>query len=379
MDLSRAASTLLSMEQTFFGNALATWITAATIAVVGAAALFFAKKLLCRWLPPIAKRTPTRLDDKLLGVVAATKTFFVFGFPLTVGLSLLALGETPDLIVKHLRIAMLILQIGFWLSAALSTWANDVAAKRATKDQAGVTSISVLRIALIVVLWVMVMLILLDNLGVDIMTLIAGLGVGGVAIALAVQGILSDLVASVVIVLDKPFVIGDRITVGKMTGVVESIGLKTTRIRSTTGEEIVFSHSDLIGSRIRNFRTQRHRRVEFTVGVPYPTRPETLSEIPAMIEHIVRANGDENVTFERSHIASFGSEVINIETVYLVLAPDHRHYLDIHQRVLLEVHKAFAEREIEFGSGARSVQIVEPPEEEDRGDERTQKGRESTR
>ena len=368
------------MDQTYFGNPLGTWIIALTIVVVGSAVLFLAKKLLCWWLPPAPHRATTPLDDKLLALALATKSFFVFGFPLTMGLSSLTLGATPDLIVRHLRVAISILQIGFWLAAALSKWANDVAAKRAANDQGGgIASITVLRVALVVVLWVLVVLILLDNLGVDVMTLIAGLGVGGIAIALAVQGILADLVASVVIVLDKPFVIGDQISVGKMSGTVESIGLKTTRVRSSTGEEIVFSHSDLIGSRIRNFRTQHHRRVEFTVGVPYPTQPEMLSEIPALIEHIVRANGAENVTFERSHIASFGSEVINVETVYLVHLPDHRHYLDMHQRVLLEVHKALFERAIAFGSGAKTAQMVEPAEEEDRGDERTEKGRESSR
>ena len=363
------------MEQTYFGNPLGTWIIALAIAVVGAAALFLLKKLLCWWLPPAPNRATTVLDDKLLALAHATKAFFVFGFPLTMGLSLLSLGPTPDLIVKHLRIAISILQIGFWLSAALTKWANDVAAARLSTDQGGgVTSISVLRVALIVVLWILVVLILLDNLGVDVMTLIAGLGVGGIAIALAVQGILADLVASVVIVLDKPFVIGDQISVGKMSGTVESIGLKTTRVRSSTGEEIVFSHSDLIGSRIRNFRTQRHRKVEFTVGVPYTIEPSVLAELPALIAHIIEANGEDQVTFERSHVAAYGDATINIETVYLVLSPDHQRFMDIHQRVLLAVHGAFAERQLELGPATKTLQVVDPVDEMDKGDEKTEKG-----
>ena len=362
-------------DRTWLGNPVGTWLVAAAVALVGAAALFLARKLLLRFLPPLANRTPTKVDDLLVAVIRATRTLFVFGLPLVVGLGFLDLGAVPDKVVGHVRTALVILQLGFWTSAGVNRWAVDVAERRATQDKAGVTSISVLRIALVAVLWVLTMLILLDNLGVDVMTLIAGLGVGGVAIALAVQGLLSDLVASVVIVLDKPFVIGDWITVGDLTGSVESIGLKTTRLRSLSGEEIVFSHSDLIGSRIKNYRTQRERRVQFTFGLAYDTPTEALRAVPRMVGEIVLAGAPTaaggapvKVRLDRCHVASYGESAIVVETVYIVEDPDYNRYMDLHQRILLDVHAALAARGVAFGLPASNVHVVEwqrPPEAAD--------------
>lgn len=349
------------LDRTWLGNPVGAWLAAAAVAVVGATILSVTRKILLRYLPPLARRTPTKVDDLVVAVIGATKTLFLFGLPLLVGLGLLDLGATADTIVGHARTAVVILQLGFWVSAGVNRWAVDVAERRATKDKAGVTSISVLRIALVALLWVLTMLILLDNLGVDVMTLIAGLGVGGVAIALAVQGILSDLVASVVIVLDKPFVIGDWITVGDMTGMVEKIGLKTTRIRSLSGEEIVFSHSDLIGSRIKNYRTQRERRVQFTFGLAYETPTAALREVPAVVRGIIVAAQGAVVParVDRCHVASYGESAIVVETVYIVEDPDYNRYMDLHHRILLDIHEALAAREISFGLPASNVHLVE--------------------
>ncbi|MBE0636789.1 mechanosensitive ion channel family protein, partial [Candidatus Bipolaricaulota bacterium] len=186
----------------------------------------------------------------------------------------------------------------------------------------------------------------LDNLGVNVSTLIATLGVGGIAIALAVQNILSDLFASLSIIVDRPFVIGDFIIVGEQMGNVEKIGLKTTRVRSLTGEQIIFSNSDLLSSRVRNYRRMYERRIAFTVGVTYQTTPEELEAIPVLIEGIVSCQPD--VRFDRCHFKSLGDFALQIETVYYVLVSDYAVYMNVQQAINLGIMRAFAQRGIEF-------------------------------
>ena len=167
----------------------------------------------------------------------------------------------------------------------------------------------------------MLALVALNRLGYDVTALITGLGVGGIAIALAVQNVLGDLFAALAIVLDKPFVVGDAITVDTMTGTVEHVGLKTTRIRSVNGEQLIFSNADLLKSRIRNFKRMQERRIVFTIGVSYDTPPDTVARIPAMIREAVEAQ--QQVRFDRSHFMSYGDSALSFETVYFVLTADY--------------------------------------------------------
>jgi small-conductance mechanosensitive channel len=195
-------------------------------------------------------------------------------------------------------------------------------------------------------LWSLVVLLILDNLGVDITALVAGLGIGGIAIGLAVQNILGDLFASLSIVLDKPFVLGDFIIVDDLMGSVESIGIKTTRVRSISGEQLVFSNSDLLDSRIRNYGRLYKRRVVFTLGVTYGTAKDKLEKIPGIVREAIKAQ--EKAKFDRSHFASYGDFSLNFETVYFVMDSDYNLYMDIQQAINLEVYQRFADEGIEF-------------------------------
>ncbi|MBW2550586.1 MAG: mechanosensitive ion channel family protein, partial [Deltaproteobacteria bacterium] len=176
--------------------------------------------------------------------------------------------------------------------------------------------------------------------------LVAGLGIGGIAIALAVQNVLSDLFASLSIVLDKPFIPGDFVVVGDMAGSVEHIGIKTTRIRSISGEQLIFSNADLLGSRIRNFGRMRERRVVFSLGVTYQTPADKLEGIPGMIRESIEAQ--DQVRFDRSHFASYGDSALNFETVYYVGSSDYATHMDILQAVNLAIYRKFASEGIEF-------------------------------
>jgi small-conductance mechanosensitive channel len=211
-------------------------------------------------------------------------------------------------------------------------------------------------------------LLALDNMGVNITGLVAGLGIGGIAVALALQNILGDLFASLSIILDKPFVIGDFIVVDQLMGTVEHVGLKTTRIRSLSGEQVIFSNAGLLQSRIRNFKRMAERRVVFTVGVTYQTPYEKLARISALLREAVELQ--QGVRFDRAHFKEYGDFALVYEIVYFVTSPDYNKYMDIQQAINFEIYRRFQQEGLEFayptqtlfvqgiGSGSRSVRDV---------------------
>jgi small-conductance mechanosensitive channel len=201
------------------------------------------------------------------------------------------------------------------------------------------------------------LLIALDNLGVNVSALIAGLGVGGIAVALAMQNILGDLFASFSIVLDKPFVIGDFIIVDNFLGTIEHIGLKTTRVRSLSGEQLIFSNTDLLKTRIRNYKRMYERRIVFSIGVVYQTSHEKLTKIPKIIKNII--NKQEQTRFDRAHFKEYGPYSLNFEIVYWIEIPDYNIYMEIQQAINLEIFKQFEKEDIEFVYPSQSIYINE--------------------
>ncbi len=187
---------------------------------------------------------------------------------------------------------------------------------------------------------------MLDNLGVKISAVVAGLGIGGIAVALAAQAFLGDLFSSFAIFFDKPFEVGDFIIVGDKLGVVEYIGIKTTRLRAIGGEQLIFANHDLTNSRIHNFKKMERRRVVFNLGVIYQTSAEQLRKIPLIVKDIITKQPD--VAFDRGHFASFGDFSINFEFVYFVEGADYNKYMDIQQTINLSIYEAFENERIEF-------------------------------
>ena len=195
-------------------------------------------------------------------------------------------------------------------------------------------------------IWVIGFVFLLDNLGFEITTVIAGLGIGGIAIALAAQAILGDLFSYFVIFFDRPFEIGDFIVTGEFKGNIEHIGIKTTRVRSLGGEQLIFANSDLTNSRIQNFKRMDRRRVVFKLAVIYQTPAEKLEDIVGVVKKIVVDHPD--VTYDRGHFASFSSFSLDFEFVYFVLSSDYNHYMDIQQDINLKIYREFENRGIKF-------------------------------
>lgn len=352
-------STTFWLDLDLLNNPVRLWVSAVGLFAASMLLIGLVRSLLRRRLRK-AGATPTEVDDVLLGVVDRTKVFLL-ALPIA-HLSLAPLTLPPKLIValRFLAVIGFMLQVGLWASALAEFWMTRHKREKGS-DPVALTTLSALSFVLKVVVWIIVGVLTLDNLGFDVTALVAGLGIGGIAIALATQNILGDLFASLSIIVDKPFVIGDFITAGQDAGRVEKIGMKTTRIRSLTGELLVFSNSDLLQSRIHNYRPMLERRVLLQFGVTYQTPPEKLAGIPQLVRGIIERQ--DRVRFDRGHFVGFGDSSLNFEFVYFTLSPEYIVFSDIRQAVGLEVVSVFAAEEIEFAYPTRTLFMV-PPEPE---------------
>jgi small-conductance mechanosensitive channel len=182
--------------------------------------------------------------------------------------------------------------------------------------------------------------------------------VAGIAVSLALQSSLADLIASLTIALDKPFVLNDFIIVGDFMGTVEKIGIKTTRLRSLGGEQLIFPNADIVSSRIRNYKRMEERRIVFALGVVYSTPYDKLRQIPTLIRDIIEAQ--ENARFDRAHFASYGDYALNFEIVYYVLSADYNLYMDVQQAINLDIFQAFEQAGIEFAYPTQLLYLARP-------------------
>ena len=340
------------------GNTVLAWLVAFAVAVLGYLVLRVVVALVRRRLARLAERTVTIADDLIVELVRATKGLFLAVVSLAAGTQFVSLPGSLERGVDVLFAFAVTIQVVLWANRTVSFWLEHQQQIHAETDPGAMTTLQGLSYVVRVVVWSAAFLLLLDNLGYNVTTLIAGLGVGGVAVALALQNILGDLFASLSIVLDKPFVNGDFIIVDQHMGTVERIGLKTTRVRSLSGEQIVVSNADLLKSRVRNFKRMIERRVLFSVGVTYQTPREQVAAIPGMIHEIIE--GLDNTRFDRSHFKEFGDSSLNFETVYYVLSPDYAVYMDIQQAINLEVMKRFEELGIEIAYPTRTLFLAGP-------------------
>lgn len=305
-----------------------------------------------------AAQTDTDLDDWALDLANRTSLLLLLVPLLATASKGLTLPQDIAQGLRTLARLTLIAQLASWAGGMIQLAWRRYGRSRIETDRAAITTVSAFRVASLVALWTLAVLVAVDNLGFDVTALVAGLGIGGVAIALATQSILGDLFASLSIVIDKPFVVGDFIRVGDDLGAVERIGLKTTRVRSLSGEELIFGNADLLQSRIRNYRRMDERRVLFRIGVVYQTSAATLREIPALVRSIIEAQ--PSTRFDRAHFAEFGASEYVFEFVYFVLSPDYNLYMDVQQNINHEIVAAFEERAIEFAYPTRTVFLANP-------------------
>jgi small-conductance mechanosensitive channel len=343
------------LRTAFLGNTLQAWLSAGLTAAVILFVGLVLRRVLVSRLEKLAARTTNNLDDMVVEMLKATRAWVLIALAVLIGAAQLRLPYRAVFVLQPALKLVVLWQLAVWLVTSITFWIRgQLELRTGTHDRASIAMINAMGVGAKVLIWVMIFLTALKSVfGVEITALITGLGVSGIAVALAVQNILGDLLAALAIVFDKPFDVGDTIGVDNITGTVENIGLKTTRVRSLSGEQIVLGNADLLKSRLRNYRRMEQRRVLFLVDVTYDTPPDLLARIPGMIQEIVAAQTP--IRFDRSHVAALGESAIRIETVYFVLDPDYAVFMTIQQAVILGILRRFEELSIKFAFPSRTV------------------------
>jgi small-conductance mechanosensitive channel len=342
------------LDLQWYHNSLRAWLAAAATATIVFVGLVLLRRLLVSRIGALAARTTNNVDDMFVDVLKETRRWVLAALAIYSAAQSLTLPRIDSYLHPGAKLVLL-WQAALWGGAAVTFWVKLYMERRtASNDRASIAMITAMGVGAKVFLWILIVITALKSVfAIEITPLITGLGVSGIAVALAVQNILGDLLAALAIVFDKPFDVGDTIGVDQITGTVEHIGLKTTRIRSVAGEQIIIGNSDLLKSRLRNFRRMYQRRVLFHLDVTFGTPPAVLAKLPGILESIVSAQSP--VKFDRSHVSTFGESAIRIETVYHVLDPDYKVYMDIQQAVYLEVLRRFGQENVKFALPSRTV------------------------
>lgn len=345
----------------WLGNTALAWIIAGAGALAGYVILHGVAAILGARLRNLAERTHRPSLATAADVVKATRGWLLLLIAVAVALDFLHFGKTAaDSLAAQrwlhlLTCALIGIQIAFWASALLVSWLNR-SSRRDNGEPANPVMLGVLTWAVQFVVWVTLVLAVLSFGGVNITAFVASLGVGGVAVALALQNVLGDLFASISIGLDKPFVVGETIAFGDEQGMVTRVGIKSTRIQSLSGEELAISNSVLLKDLIHNYSRRQERRVLFNFKLPFDTPRD---RIPAAIERVRGFIDAEKLTrFDRGYLSGFGESGLEFEFVYYVLDPGYNVFVEIQQRINLAMLDAFAELGIEFAVPARKVHAV---------------------
>ncbi|MDI9776250.1 mechanosensitive ion channel family protein [Pseudomonas fluorescens] len=350
-------------DTTVFGISILNLLLALTVAIltflVSRAAISFLLHRVRRW-----SEHDGALSHVLAKVLSGTSNFLLFLASLLVGLGMLDLPERWLTRVGSLWFVVAALQIGLWANRAIGLGLGHYFARhRAAGLNQGSALATLSAWGARVLLWSVVLLAMLSNLGVNITAFVASLGVGGIAVALAVQNILGDLFASLSIAVDKPFEVGDFIVIGPLAGTVEHVGLKTTRIRSLGGEQIVMANASMISSTIQNYKRLQERRIVFEFGLSYDTPTEAVKKAPGIVEEAIKAQ--EQVRFDRAHLRGFGKEALEFECVYIVKDPGYNLYMDIQQAINFRLLERFSKIGAKFAVPVRAIKVTALPHEAD--------------
>lgn len=344
------------------GNTLGDWTVSLAIFLVTLTILPLARRLLAAQRRRLLARAPLGMHpaiDLAALLAARTSRAFLWGAALWLAARDLAL---PPRLERWLTVALVILlwmQLALWAMSAVR-FGVDLRRQRSTgPDTLLKSSMEVILFAAGLLVWGVAALLALDNLGIEIRPLLAGLGIGGIALALAVQTVLADLLASLSIALDKPFGLGDFLTVDDCQGTVEHIGVKSTRLRSINGEQIIISNGDLLKARVRNYGRLIERRALFVLPVHYETPVATLAAVPRAVREIIEATPD--VRFDRCHLLRCTETALEFEAVFFVTRPEYKAYADAQQTINLRILERFRAMEVSFIATAPRPVRLHPP------------------
>ncbi len=343
------------LSQSYFGNPARAYLWAVGYFTVGVLLLSVLRPAVFGRLRRAAEKSATHLDDFFVANLEKTLTPLLFFGLFYLSLQNLVLSAAAQKIISTLGVIFLTFMAVRFLSALLGFLLQEVLLKKETvanRERNLKLLFPVIRLAL----WSVALVFLLDNMGFQISAVVAGLGIGGIAVAMASQAVLGDLFSYVAILLDKPFELGDYVVLdGGFMGTIENIGVKTTRLRSLSGEQLVISNSDLTGSRVRNYKRMQERRVVFKLGVTYDTNSDKLEKAVAIVkEEITKRSA---VRFDRAHFSEFGDSNLIIEAVYWVLSPEYNHYMDVHQELNFAVKRAFEKEGIRFAFPTQTLYV----------------------
>lgn len=332
------------------------WIV---VALAAGAAIYLGLKLARDRLVTILRNDKDRaIIWRSVAASVVANTWRVSFFVLSASVAAAILGLSPAW-WRAVIGATLVVQVGLWLGSFLREFVARYAERKTTDRSALANAMSLVQIFINVAVWSIVALVLLSNMGMDVTALVAGLGVGGIAIGLAAQSIFADLFASLSIILDRPFMRGDFVVFGEHMGTIERIGIKSTRIRSLSGEQIVVSNSNLLQATIRNYQLLYERRIQFKLNVSHRTPVDKLAQIPGIVREAVTSRN--KTRFDRGHLKELGDSALLFEFVYFVLDPDYNVYMDVHQEINLAILRAFETNDIDLAFPQPSV-IVNPPQ-----------------
>ena len=289
-------------------------------------------------------------------VIGRTSRFLLLAFSLLLALRLPDLPGSWQAALSHSWFVALALQIALWVDTGVRLWSRSLVIGKGASAGYNPVMTTIISIMVLIVVWSVMLLSILANLGVDITALVASLGVGGIAVALAVQTVLSDVFASLSIGVDKPFEIGDFVVFGEVAGSIEHIGLKTTRIRSLSGEQVVCANADLLRQIVHNYKRMDTRRIVFKFGISYDTPSAKVRQVAEKVGDIIRAT--PKTTFDRAHFLGFDESQLTFEVVYIVQSSDYNQYMDIQQEINLQLLDALRELDVRFALPRRDLRLV---------------------
>jgi small-conductance mechanosensitive channel len=331
------------LNNIFWGNTVMAYLIAAGSIVIAWAVL---KLLRHKVIAAIRKRTDsseTQLDDILIKTVQDFLLPFGYLWINYIIITQLTLHPKFDRILSS-ALMVITTYYGVRLINHLICGILTIYMKRKNEPQERIRQLNGILMVVKAIVWVLGVIMLIDNLGYNVRTIIAGLGVGGIAIALAAQNILGDLFSYLVIFFDKPFEVGDFIIVGAHAGIVEKIGIKTSHVRSLDGQQLVMPNAEMVKTVIQNYKRLQRRRMVFPISISYLTPAKTLKEIPGIVKDII--DKYEMVTYDRAHLKTFSEHSITYEVVYYINSAEFPVFMNAHQFVSIDILEAFEKRGI---------------------------------
>ena len=350
----------LLQEFFVFGISLENWLYALIATSLSYLILDLLTRLAVRFarkrMSVFTRLTKRRVDEAMLGILDGSKRYLYFLFAVLIGVQTLILPAKLEQRLSQAMVVIIGIQVAIWINRGINMWMEKLVDPDAHSDLRNRATTTTMIFLLRLVVMLTILLTVLANIGVNITAFVASLGIGGVAIALALQTILSDLFASLSIGLDKPFEVGDFIVVDDLQGTVEYIGIKTTRLRSISGEQLIRSNTELLKSAIRNYKRMSERRVLFTFGVTHQTSGEKITELTQAIRKIISAIAVTR--FDRAHFVRIGESSLDFEVVYYLQSSEYSVYMDTQQRINLELMKACAQRDIAFAHPTTTLHVA---------------------